>query len=245
MTLFTPTVELGDAVAGLNDCARGSVALVLSDLPSGATRAPTDTPPDFDRLWPAIWRALAPAGTVVLLASHFRFAAEVVASQPDAFRYDLVWEKTRATGFLNAAHQPLRAHEHTLVFYRRRGTFNPQMTEGHPPISSTAFRTGHGSNYGAEKRPGQMSRAGATDRWPRSVLRTTVVPNIGNQRRHHQEKPVVLMRWFVASYTDPGDLVVDPYAGSGSAGEAALSLGRRFRGFDTDPAFGTATERDA
>ena len=49
------------------------------------------------------------------------------------------------------------------------------------------------------------------------------------------------LRWLVRTYSEPGDLVVDPCAGSGSAGEAAHAEGRRFRGWDTDARFGVAT----
>ena len=240
--LFTPDVELVDAIEGLQSLEPGSVRLLLTDLPAGCTRAPTDRKPDLAAFWPAAWRALKPDGTVVCLAATFRFACEVVLSEPRFFGYDLVLEKSRATGFLNSAKMPLRSHEHILVFYQRIGVFHPQMSKGHRPINTARRKPdrGHGSNYGAAPRAGHESRAGATDRFPRSVIRTHVLANgPTSPRRHHQEKSQELLRWLIASYSDPGELVVDSYAGSGSTGEASLSLGRRFRGFDDDPRFGT------
>jgi site-specific DNA-methyltransferase (adenine-specific) len=49
------------------------------------------------------------------------------------------------------------------------------------------------------------------------------------------EKPLELLELFILQSTDPGELVIDPFAGSGSTGVAALGLGRRFQGVDVNP----------
>jgi hypothetical protein len=233
-------VRLGDGVSGLLSLAPGSASLVLSDLPSGETRAPFDRAPDLSALWPAIWRALGPGGTAALMASNLRFAARLLASQPDAFRYDLVWHKSLGGGFLNAKRRPLRAHEYVLVFWRGdQAHYSPQMRGGHKPINATpAGRWDSGANYGATGTGAGRSRAGATDRYPCSVLQIRSLGTVHPHRRHPQQKPVDLMRWLVRTYSAPGDLVVDPYAGSGSAGEACRLEERAFAGWDSDPRFG-------
>ena len=53
-------------------------------------------------------------------------------------------------------------------------------------------------------------------------------------RKHPTQKPVSLFELFVRLHTKPGDLVVDPFCGSGSSGVAAKKLGRRWIGCDTD-----------
>jgi DNA modification methylase len=227
-------VMLSDGVIGLRSIDAGSAALVLSDLPSGATRAAFDTPPDLLDLWSEVWRVLRPDGVVLLMASSFRFAADLLSSQAQHFRYDLVWSKSLATGHLNASRCPLRAHEFILVFSRQSGTFNPQMLQGASPIHA-ARRAHNGENYGKSKNTD--SRAGATDRFPTSVLEFASVGTSSKDRVHPQQKPVPLLRWLVRSYSSPGDLVVDPYAGSGSTGVAAIAEGRRFQGFDLCPRF--------
>jgi DNA modification methylase len=232
-----PHVMLLDGVVGLRSLAAGSVALVLSDLPSGATQAEFDTPPDLPNLWPAIWRALRPDGVALLMASSFRFAADLLSSQKQHFRYDLVWSKSLATGHLNASRCPLRAHEFVLVFSRKPSTFNPQMLQGASPIHA-ARRAHNGENYGKSRNT--RSRAGATDRFPTSVLEFASVGTSSKERVHPQQKPVPFLQWLTRSYSNPGDLVVDPYAGSGSAGIASIAEGRRFRGFDLCPRFASA-----
>lgn len=49
----------------------------------------------------------------------------------------------------------------------------------------------------------------------------------GKSRIHPTEKPVALLRYLIAVFSNPGDLVLDPFAGSGSTGEAARHLNRR------------------
>ena len=232
-------VELGDGLAGLRSLAPGSVGLVLSDLPSGETRAEFDRAPPLPEFWSSVWGALRPDGIAVLMASRIQFAAALIASQPNAFLYDLIWHKSIAGGFLNARHRPLRAHEFVLVFSRERGIYNPQMRQGLEPVHANAVRPSSGENYGPSGGDGAgRARTGATDRHPWSVLPFASIGTTDKARRHPQQKPEPLMAWCVRSYSRPGDLVVDPYAGSGSAGRAAVAEGRRFRGWDSDPRFG-------
>jgi site-specific DNA-methyltransferase (adenine-specific) len=51
---------------------------------------------------------------------------------------------------------------------------------------------------------------------------------------HPTTKPLSLMRELVEDFTDPGDLILDPFAGSGTTGLAARFLGRRFVGWERD-----------
>lgn len=231
-------IALGDGPAGLLSLQRGSVAVVLSDLPSGETRAEFDVAPDLDALWPATWHALRDDGVAVFMGSSLRFAARLMASQERYFRHDLIWSKSLATGHLNASRAPLRAHEFILVFSRAVGTFQPQMTQGASPIHA-ARRTLDSENYGAQTKV-SYSRAGATDRYPTSVLEFASVGTSSKARKHPQQKPEPLLRWLIRSYSKPGELIADPYAGSGSTGNAAVAEGRAFVGWDSSPRFARA-----
>ena len=51
-------------------------------------------------------------------------------------------------------------------------------------------------------------------------------------RLHPTQKPVALMRWIVEKWTDPGDLVLDPYMGSGPVAQACHELGRHYIGIE-------------
>jgi site-specific DNA-methyltransferase (adenine-specific) len=52
------------------------------------------------------------------------------------------------------------------------------------------------------------------------------------------------MEWLVKAYTNEGDIVIDPFMGSGTTGVAALNLNRRFIGIEREPEyFDIACER--
>lgn len=66
----------------------------------------------------------------------------------------------------------------------------------------------------------------------------------GRVMRHPTQKPVQLLERLILDASDSGDVVFDPFMGSGSTGVAALGLGRRFRGIEMDGEyFYTADER--
>jgi len=62
-------------------------------------------------------------------------------------------------------------------------------------------------------------------------------------RYHPTQKPLGVMRWIVENYTSPGDLIFDPFMGSGTTGVAALQLGRRFIGCEIDPDYFAIAEK--
>jgi DNA modification methylase len=62
-----------------------------------------------------------------------------------------------------------------------------------------------------------------------------------NKKEHNAEKPVELLTAILAATIKPGDLVIDPFSGSGSTGVAALRAGARFIGFERDPEYAQAS----
>ncbi len=63
-----------------------------------------------------------------------------------------------------------------------------------------------------------------------------VAPPVQGKDRHHEtQKPVALMLDLVRLFSEPGELVWDPYCGSGTTGVACLRLGRRFLGHEMQP----------
>lgn len=60
----------------------------------------------------------------------------------------------------------------------------------------------------------------------------------GSRPAHHlSEKPIGLMEKLIRLFTDPDDLICDPFAGSGTTGVAAIRLGRNFIGWERDPKY--------
>jgi site-specific DNA-methyltransferase (adenine-specific) len=65
----------------------------------------------------------------------------------------------------------------------------------------------------------------------------TVSKHIAERSGHQTEKPIALMERLISLFTDPGDLILDPFAGSGTTGVAARRLGRRFVGWEMNPEY--------
>jgi DNA modification methylase len=220
-----------NCLVGLPQLATASVDLVFADLPYGRTQNSWDRLVPVVPLWAELNRVCKPGAPMVFTAIQ-PFTSLLVTSNLKAFRYELIWRKNKPTGFLNAKRQPLRVHESVLVFYRKPPLYRPHMTTGHAPVNAFYTRSS-GSNYGAiTKRDG----GGSTTRCPTSVLDIPVVNNDDPLRVHPTQKPEALIDWFIQAYTRPGDLVLDPTAGSGSTLFAAARAGRRFVGFETDGA---------
>ena len=197
--------------------------MVLADVPYGQTQNAWDKPIPFEPMWRELRRVTKRNGAIVLMAAQ-PFASKLICSNLDDFRYDLIWQKNKPTGFLNAKKQPLRNHEHILVFYRSPPTFHPQKTQGHEPVHA-AVQTSHGKNYGAKTK--RIESGGNTDRYPLSVLPMPIINNDSPDKVHPTQKPVGLMAWLIRSYTDAGQTVLDFAAGSGTTGVAAALEGRQ------------------
>lgn len=232
----------GDCIEVMATMGAESVDMVLSDVPYGQTQNEWDKPIPFDLMWAGIRRVAKPSAAIVLMAAQ-PFAAKLICSNLDEFRYDLIWSKNKPTGFLNAKKQPLRSHEHILVFYRKPSFFNPQKTQGHEPLHR-ATQTSHGKNYGRKTQA--IESGGNTDRYPLSVLPMPIVNNDSPEKVHPTQKPVDLMAWLIRSYTRPREIVLDIAAGSGTTALAAAREGRSYCCIESDAAvFATMRARVA
>lgn len=133
-------------------------------------------------------------------------------------RGEIIWDKGASAGvstawgsFARASNPTLRdVHEYILVF-----------SKGALKLESRAKTSG-------------IANQDFVD-WTRSIWR---FPTESAQRaRHPAPFPEELPRRLILLYTNQGDLVLDPFIGSGSAAAAAAREGRNYIGYDTDPAY--------
>lgn len=226
--IVTPLLLHGDCLELMHEIPDGSVDMVLADLPFGTTRQTWDKVIDMPALWNQYRRITKPSAAILLFAKP-PFDKVLACSNLPMYRYDWIWEKTRATGHLNANRMPLQAHECICVFYRQQPEYNPQKTTGHAPVN--AFYTRHsGACYGGAETT--RSGGGNTDRYPRSVLRYAPVPN--HERIHSNQKPVDLLKEMIQTYSSPGQTVLDNTMGGGSTLVACLETGRNGIGIEKD-----------
>ena len=226
-------VYLGDCLEVMKSIDDESIDLILCDLPYGTTNCKWDSIIDLDKLWIQYKRIIKPSGAIVLTAQT-PFDKVLGASNLKMLRYEWIWEKTKATGHLNAKKMPMKAHENVLVFYKKLPTYNPQKTTGHKPVNSYTKSikngTADGDVYG---KTGVVSGGGNTDRHPRSVQ--VFKSDTQKSKLHSTQKPLVLGKYFIETYSNEGDVVLDNACGSGTFGLAAKELKRNFIMIDNDP----------
>lgn len=107
----------GDSIEAMKTLSASSVELILCDLPYGTTACTWDKCIPMSDLWEQYKRVIKDNGAILLFAQQ-PFATDLINAGRTIFRHEIVWEKSRATGFLNANKMPLRAHELILVFYK-------------------------------------------------------------------------------------------------------------------------------
>lgn len=208
-----------------SDIGSKKARMIFADPPYGVTRLKYDNDGfDLDQFWSFCKNNLCEDGVVVVTAV-FKFAMKVVESAPkNWFRYDLVWHKTAPTGHLNAKKMPMRSHELILVFSpSSKHVYNPQMTHGHKrKVSSAAHKSAcRESEVYGHAAPVDYD---STDRYPTSIQ--TFASDIRKGSFHPNQKPVEMMRWIIRTYTNVGDTIIDPVAGSGTTLIAAYEEGR-------------------
>jgi len=212
----------GDCLDLMRDITPASIDMIFADLPYGTTRCAWDSVIDLKELWYHYNRIIKPNGAILLFAQT-PFDKVLGASNLSMLRYEWIWEKTSATGHFNAKKMPLKAHENILVFYKELPTYNFIKTTGH--VRKTAHKrvTLNSEVYNPNT---SATFYDSTERYPRSVVKFKSDKQTNNL--HPTQKPVALCEYFIKTYTNPGDIVLDNVAGSGTTGEACYNTGRKF-----------------
>lgn len=192
----------------------------------------------LDGLWTHYNRIIKDNGAIVL-TSQGAFTAELILSNKSQFKYKIVWEKSKATNFLNAKKQPLRKHEDICVFYKKQPTYNPQMTKGEP--YNKGFRKDQLTGSYGDFKPVEVKSEGL--RYPTDVRYFKTSESEGKVY-HSTQKPIALLEDLIKTYTNEGMTVLDSTMGSGSTGVASLKNNRKFIGIELEEKyFNIAKER--
>lgn len=77
-----------------------------------------------------------------------------------------------------------------------------------------------------------LHKAGQVSSWNGGGRHGNFIGNIARPNGHPTSKPIELVNFFVEMFTNPGDIILDPFAGSGTTLLAARTLGRRAVGFE-------------
>lgn len=225
-------LHLGCAIAVLRDLAESSVDAIFADPPyllsnggiscqSGrmvsVNKGDWDVSNGFsaDYEWHKSWlqeckRVLKPNGTIWVSGTHHNIYQIGHAMQALDYRIlnEISWIKPNAPPNLSCRYF---THSHETILWaskskKARHTFNYELVK--------------------EKNAGKQMRSFWTFTAPRKREKSF--------GRHPTQKPLSLLELIVLSSTNPDDVVLDPFAGSGTTGVAAISHGRRFIGIDNN-----------
>lgn len=229
----------GDCFERMESIEAGSVDAIITDPPYGTTALPWDNKLDLEAWWQAAGRVIRPGGIIAMFSAQ-PFTTDLIQSNRKWFRYELIWRKSIPSGFLNAKRAPMRVHENIIIFsseFKRSNngkravrTYNPQFTIG-KPYKKRASKTQSAHYNWQGENPAKINEG---RRYPVDVLD---FPHGNHNSLHPTQKPLELMRWLVLTYTNPGELVLDPFAGSGSTLAACCETGRRAIGIERDEGY--------
>lgn len=208
------TLYLGDALHVLPELPKGSADLLVTDPPYGVSWRSNHRREPFERLAgdesTAIAREILAASVRVLRNRRHMYVfgpEEIVAGLPIGASSELIWDRMT----------------------KGSGDLTLPWGPQHDRITFATLVTG-----------GARTRETAGGRLSARLRRGSIVAarrEHGGGVDHPTRKPVALMRQLIESSTIPGELVLDPCAGTGATLVAAVAAGRRAIGVEIDPTF--------
>ena len=230
----TCTLYHGDCLLVMPALEPRSVAMVFADLPYGTfkKRSHWDQPLDLVYLWKLLSQIGQNNASFCFTATQ-PFATFLISSNMPMFKYDMVWNKRRGANIGNLKTMPLRVHESVLVFAEKIVTYNSQKWQGTPTQRVQKIEYRNSSHIGITRSANVISGCPHGIRHPISIINAP----LGRPQHslHPTQKPVALLEWLIATYTNEGDTVLDPVFGSNTTGVACARLGRNYIGIEKDP----------
>lgn len=218
----TVTVVMGDSLEVIPQIKRKSIGALISDPPYGNTNIEWDSMVCNLEFWTKSLPLLNSQDAAVVLFSCGLATRELMHRSP-FYRYKYVWVKPGlATGHLDVARRPMRAHEDVLIFSRQQPRYFPQKTPG-KLIKRRAGVQAKAKHW--KTRDVVLPESQSTTRYPTDVL--TFERDKNKVLGHQTMKPVALMEFLVRSYCPPADVCLDPFGGSGSTAVACMNAGIR------------------
>ena len=239
----------GDCLNLMRTIPDKSIDMILTDPPYGITACKWDSVIPLAPMWEQLNRIIKDNGAILLFSAQ-PFTTDLICSNRKNFRYEIIWQKTMAQGFLNAKKMPLRAHENILVFYKKLPTYNPIKTSvNRKDIGRVRVRQGNAKQSELYRPMNRTIWRETGLRYPTDVIKfsnwngTLFGKNVSHIK-HATAKPVDLLEYLIKTYTLENETVLDFTMGSGSTGVACVNTNRDFIGIELDDKyFSIAKER--
>ena len=235
-------IWVGDAIAWLRSLPSESVDLIFADPPYNIKKAEWDTFESQEEYvkWSIKWieqaaRLLKPTGTLYVCGfSEILADLKLPASQFFRGCRWLVWHyKNKA----NLGSDWGRSHESILHFRKNRQfKFNiddVRISYGNHTLKYPEHPQAETSQYGKGSSKGHLWRPHPKGAKPKDVLEIPTTCNGMHEKTPHPtQKPEELLRTIILASSAPGDLVIDPFLGSGTTAVVADQLKRKWKGCD-------------
>ncbi len=212
--------DIHDAILTLKD---NSIDFIYTNPPYATTTQKWDKPLKWDILFPEMWRVLKPDG-IIALHSAMPFSYELYKYETPKYNY--IWRKNNPTGFFHAKHQPLRDIEEINIYYKKRGTYNPQMIAGCPQKNIVNSK----SDYYNQKKPHLFERCkNQSGLYPRTYL--------GGFKRYingGKSVPQDIVERMIKTYSNENDIILDMTCHNYYVGDVCTHLKRGYIGIDIE-----------
>ena len=258
--MATFTLYNADCLQKMKDISSNSIDLIICDLPYGCLTAPRatkgpgwrkveeetgekaplkritvetcawDIKIDLEAFWKEVKRIRKNEHSPTIHFCTTKFGYDLIKSNEKEFRYDLVWTKTNAVGFLSANKMPMRSHEMMYVFSKAGAYYERKDISGNFPAGGGGAR--ENAQFIVADCPTHTTEAGR-----RCVKSYVEVANKKTKCGHPTAKPIELYKWLIERYCPPNGTVLDPTFGSCNSGVAARELNRNYIGIEMSKVF--------
>jgi DNA modification methylase len=227
-TLNYITGDIHDIIKSIDD---NSIDFIYTDPPFGTTKSKWDKPLRWNELFLEMWRVLKPDG-IICLYSSLPFTYELYKYETPKYHYS--WCKNNKTGFFQAKHQPLRQMEEINIYYKKRGTYNPQMT-GDKYVAKRNVMVGGRNAYYGEKLKDKVNEYVSADGDGHTGLYPTTFKNWDVRRdKSGITRTDDHIDYFIKTYTNENDTILDMTCHNNYVGDRCKILNRNYIGVDLE-----------
>lgn len=223
----------GDCIEVMEQLIKDNVKVdaIITDIPYGTTSCSWDIIIPFDKMWDCL-KKIRKDNAPILLFGNEPFNSYLRISNISEYKYDIYWQKERATNIFQLKKRPAKVIETINVFYNKQCTYNPQMTKHNGPLRTNKVKNGKlGILVDSQNgKPNEYKDNGI--RYPLQIVQFK--RDILTSNLHPTQKPVELMKYLIKTYTNEGDTVLDFTMGSGTTGVACKNTNRNFIGIELD-----------
>ena len=175
-------------------------------------------------------------GAPTVLFGTEPFSSYLRISNINEYKYDWIWRKEHGTGIQLATKRPLMETENISLFQDGKTRYNPIMEKLDKPVKYSFASSKSDSCPIGNYKKGQYF---ATERFPKNLLEF----KRDTPRIHPTQKPAALFEYLIRTYTNEGDTVLDPTAGSGTTAVACHKSNRHYICIEKEPEYCAIAEK--